>query len=192
MTEREDVEFAKRIAEPLREAERVEPAFEARLLAAVRAATDRGEVAWAHRSLLHRRLGWLTKPRRLMLSPLGALALAAGFAAVVAASTLAIANERAARPFSEHQLVQFAIAAPQAKAVALVGDFNAWNASTIPMTKGAVDGLWMATVPLAAGSYQYAFVLDGATWTADPASALTLEDEFGTPSSLIRIQGGRT
>lgn len=191
MTDHEEMEFAKRIAEPLREAEPVEPAFEARLLAAVRAASDRGDVPRAHSRRRHR-LGWLTAPRRLTLSPLGALALAAGFAAIVAASTLALSNERPAPESSTQQLVQFAIAAPQAKTVALVGDFNAWNASTIPMTKGAIDGLWMVTVPLVAGSYQYAFVIDGETWTSDPAAALTLEDEFGTPSSMVRIQGGRT
>ena len=189
MGERDDMEFARRIAEPLREAEPVEPAFEARLLAAVRAANEQGDVRWARHSGPKRRLGWLTTPRRLAVSPVAALALAAGFAALVAASTLAITNEQPAPRSNRQQLVQFAIAAPQAKTVALVGDFNAWNTSTIPMTKGAVDGLWMVSVPLVAGSYQYAFVIDGITWTADPAAALALEDEFGTPSSMVRIQG---
>jgi 1,4-alpha-glucan branching enzyme len=60
------------------------------------------------------------------------------------------------------------------------------------MTKGAVEGLWMVTLPLDAGSYQYAFVIDGSTWVADPAAPVALEDEFGAPSSIVRIQGGRS
>jgi 1,4-alpha-glucan branching enzyme len=62
----------------------------------------------------------------------------------------------------------------------------------MPMTRGAVEGLWTVTVPLAAGSYQYAFVIDGTTWMSDPAAPIALEDEFGAPSSVVRIGGGRT
>jgi 1,4-alpha-glucan branching enzyme len=132
------------------------------------------------------------------------LALAAGFAAVVAATTLALSGEqRVTAPTTAsagsdvtgkngRQVVHFAIVAPRAGAVTLVGDFNAWDTKTTPMAKGAVDGLWIVTVPLAAGSYQYAFVVDDTTWMADPAAPIALEDEFGTPSSVLTIEGGRT
>jgi hypothetical protein len=196
MTKREDLEFARRIAEPLREPEPVEPAFEARVLSAVRAAADRGDAPWGRAPSSRRPMAWLVAPRRVTVSPLAGLAIAAGFAAVVAATTLTLTTRSVARTAvteeSGRQVVHFAIVAPTASAVTLVGDFNAWNTKTTPMTKGAVEGLWMVTIPLAAGSYEYAFVLDGTTWMADPAAAIALEDEFGTPSSLLTIRSNRT
>ena len=195
MSDQEDLEFARRVAEPLREPERAQPDFEARIAAAVRAATARGETPWARAS--RGPFAWLVAPRRLTMSPLAGLALAAGLGVLVAAATLAVGSKSgvgaaATAIASKDQVVQFAVAAPNAKAVALVGDFNSWDARTTPMTKGAVEGLWMVTVPLASGSYQYAFVVDGTAWVADPAAPIALEDEFGTPSSIVTIRGGRT
>jgi hypothetical protein len=192
MVDRNDEEFARRIAEPLREPEAVEPAFEARLLSAVRAAAERGEAPWVRTRGRRRSLGWLVTPRRVALSPLAGLALAAGFAALVTASTLAITGDRHVSAPADSRLVHFAIVAPAASAVTLVGDFNAWDTSTTPMTKGAIEGLWTVALPLDTGTYQYAFVVDGRTWLADPAAPVALEDEFGAPSSILTIRGGRT
>lgn len=194
MTDREDLEFAKRIAQPLREPEPVEPDFEARLRARVQAAADRGDAVWMPARRTRQRFGWLVAPRRLNVSPLAGLALAAGFAAIVAATTLALSGENRVRiaQQSDRRVVHFAIVAPTANTVTLVGDFNAWDAKTTPMAKGAIDGLWIVTVPLVTGSYQYAFVIDDTTWLADPAAPLALEDEFGTPSSVLTIGGRRT
>jgi hypothetical protein len=199
MSDHEDLEFARRIAEPLREPVRVDPVFAVRIASAVRAAADRRDVPWARVHDSRRAFGWLIAPRRFAVSPLAGMAFAAGFAALVAATTLALNGERgviASMPpvttGSGPEVVQFAIVAPNATSVALVGDFNAWDTTTTPMTKGAVEGLWMVTLPLATGSYQYAFVVDGTTWVADPAAPLAVEDEFGTPSSLLTIRGGRT
>lgn len=195
MTERDDHDFAQRIAEPLREQEHVEANFEARIHTAVRAAAARGEGPWARRRRKARRsLRWLVAPRRFSASPLASLTAAAGFAALVASATLTLSRDDGAvivQP-TPPPGVQFAIVAPTANRVSLVGDFNAWDASSTPMTKGAVEGLWMVTVPLGAGSYQYAFVIDGETWVSDPAAPLALEDEFGAPSSLLTIRSGRT
>jgi hypothetical protein len=197
MSEREDLEFAQRVAEPLRAPERAQPDFEARLASGVHAAVDRGEAPWARGRGVRRSFHWLVAPRRLAVSPLAGLALAAGFAALVVGATLVLTEDRgliapATVATENGQVVQFAIVAPNASTVTLVGDFNAWDTKTTPMRKGAVDGLWTVTVPLAAGNYQYAFVVDGTTWMADPAASVALEDEFGTPSSILTIRGGRT
>lgn len=194
MTDREEMEFAGRIAERLREPEPMEPDFEARLLSRVRAAADRGEAPWIRARGSRRRFRSLVAPRTFAISPLLGLAVAAGFAAIVATTTLALSEARrvdAAAPGTGH-MVHFAIVAPAANTVSLVGDFNAWNAKMTPMTKGAVEGLWIVTMPLPAGSYQYAFVVDDTTWMADPAAPIALEDEFGTPSSLLTIGRSRT
>jgi hypothetical protein len=194
MTDRDDLEFARRIAEPLREPEPVDPDFEARLFSSLRTAADRGDAPWMSVSRSRRRFGWLVRRRELTVSPLAGLAIAAGFATLVALTTLAVRGEDrvAVDRQSDRHVVHFAIAAPTANKVTLVGDFNAWDAKMTPMAKGAIDGLWIVTVPLAAGSYQYAFVIDGTTWMADPAAAIALEDEFGIPSSVLTIRGSRT
>jgi hypothetical protein len=203
MVDREDMEFARRIAEPLRDREVVEPDFEARLLSAVRAAANSQETLRVREQKDHggsrRSFDWFVARRKLEVSPLVGLAAAACFAAVVAVTTLASSVEphmptgvavtaRTVVNDDTRRLVYFAIVAPTARKVTLVGDFNAWDTSTTPMVKGAVEGLWLVTVPLDTGSYQYAFVIDGVRWTADPAAPIALEDEFGTPSSILTIR----
>jgi hypothetical protein len=206
MVDREDMEFARRIAEPLRDREAVEPDFDGRLLSAVRAAANREALRLRDQKYhgtggSHRSFAWLLARRRLEVSPLVGLAAAACFAAVIAVTTLALSVEpRMATRVAvtgetvvnddTRQLVYFAIVAPTASKVTLVGDFNAWDTSTTPMVKGAVEGLWLVTMPLDTGSYQYAFVVDGVTWIADPAAPVALEDEFGTPSSILTIREG--
>jgi hypothetical protein len=151
MTDQDDLEFARRIAEPLREPESVKPDFEARLFSSLRNAADRGDAPWMSASGSRRRVGWLVRRRQFAVSPLTGLAIAAAFAAVVAVTTLALrdANRVAADTHIDRQVVHFAIAAPTANTVTLVGDFNAWDAKTTPMAKGAIDGLWIVTVRLA-------------------------------------------
>jgi hypothetical protein len=49
----------------------------------------------------------------------------------------------------------------------------------------------VVTVSLAPGKYQYAFVLDGQAWLADPAAPISVEDDLGTPSSLLTVADRR-
>ena len=48
----------------------------------------------------------------------------------------------------------FTYADPGAKAVAVAGEFNRWNANANPMQKDAT-GIWTTTIPLKPGKYQY-------------------------------------
>lgn len=80
--------------------------------------------------------------------------------------------------------VRFTMAAPQAVDVALIGDFNDWDARANPLRRQA--GEWSVTLRLPPGRYRYAFVLDGRRWVADPGTPQA-EDEFGTPTSAITI-----
>ena len=152
-----------------------------------------------------------TARRPFAISPLAGLAAAAGFVVIVAGATLAmssgdgspativaeVSNSTPAKGSNTTRatvgdLVRFVIAAPEAGTVTVVGDFNGWNAEATPLRATSNDGVWTVALPLAAGSYQYAFVIDGTAWVADPAAPLALEDEFGVSSSLMIVQGGRT
>lgn len=71
--------------------------------------------------------------------------------------------------------VEFAVWLPGAACVQLVGDWNDWGGlaasegvldpSAGPMQEE--DGWWTAAVELPRGRYRYAFVADGAEWSAD-------------------------
>lgn len=81
--------------------------------------------------------------------------------------------------------VQFVLVAPEARSVALVGDFNAWTPDASLLTPGE-GGVWSIVVPLTQGTFAYSFIVDGAEWRADPRATLTTDD-FGRPSSLLYV-----
>ena len=58
-------------------------------------------------------------------------------------------------------------AAPDAKAVFLVGEFNNWDTKATPMKK-LKDGSFTVTIDLESGrEYQYRYLIDGITWEND-------------------------
>ncbi|MEZ4358809.1 MAG: glycogen-binding domain-containing protein [Kofleriaceae bacterium] len=62
----------------------------------------------------------------------------------------------------------------------LAGTMNGWNPSNRDylLKDEDGDGIYSITLPLAAGTYQYKFVIDG-TWTKDPFSPMAEGDGFG-------------
>jgi hypothetical protein len=86
------------------------------------------------------------------------------------------------------QETYFVVPALDKESVAVVGDFNAWEA--MPLTDDNSDGIWTVAIPLPPGRYEYAFIIDGQWWGQDP-----LADEyvrtFGQYSSVRYVgQGG--
>ena len=66
------------------------------------------------------------------------------------------------------------------KQIFLAGNFNDWNPSNdkFLMKDDDGDGTYSITVPLAPGTYQYKYVIDG-QWTKDPYSPSDAPDGFG-------------
>ena len=83
--------------------------------------------------------------------------------------------------------VTFTVHAEKGKAVYLAGEFNEWNPTAKKMAYQAKGGLYAATVKLAAGSYQYTFVIDG-TWCADPENVNAVPNDQGTFNSVITVK----
>lgn len=109
----------------------------------------------------------------------------AGWCAALAAGLLlAIRLWPAGAPAPARHAVRFAVAAPAAGRVALIGDFNDWDQSRHLLHRQA--GEWSVTLELKPGRYRYAFVLDDSRWVADPGTPAA-EDEFGTPTSAITV-----
>jgi hypothetical protein len=183
-----------RVAQVLRELPPVDPAARARLSEALRRARETPQTGTHIGPVTPRTLRWWW--------PLG-LAAAAGFAgfavrgwisapeaAPVAAVPLpTLVQPVAARAPYGGRVVQFTLVAPGASSVAVVGDFNAWNAMQTPMRRVSGGDVWVATMQLPPGQHTYAFVLDGREWRADPQAPRAAEDEFGTPKSIVLIGG---
>jgi transcriptional regulator with XRE-family HTH domain len=81
--------------------------------------------------------------------------------------------------------IGFELMAPDAKAVFLTGDFNAWDSKSNPMQRNK-KGLWKTTLTLKPGKYQYKFVVDD-EWRIDPANINTLRNDLGTLNSVSEV-----
>ncbi|MGO9608020.1 MAG: glycogen-binding domain-containing protein [Verrucomicrobiia bacterium] len=73
----------------------------------------------------------------------------------------------------------------RAKSVSVAGDFNQWSATANTMQKDP-SGVWIASIPLKPGKYQYKFVVDG-NWKQDPLNPDAADDTFGGKNSVKTI-----
>ena len=189
----EDVAFAERIAASLRAPERVNPSFETRLMDKVRI-----EGAQLYPVLGSSDTSWWKRERVVRLSPLVGMALAAGIAGIIAVSSVVIGSrigapidkvaqsvQPAATPDTV-QLMRFVFVDSRASTVELVGDFNAWTRGSTTLKLSGAPGVWAVSVALTPGRHEYAFIVNGTRWVADPLAVKT-SDDFGTESSVIRV-----
>jgi hypothetical protein len=187
-----DAEFAERIAAPLRVPEHVHPSFEKRLMQKVRA---EGSALYPHAANPSR--PWWRTEREFRIAPLTGLALAAGIAGIIAVSGIAIgsrisrvspatASVGATTVRDTVQVVRFVFVDAGAKQVELVGDFNEWAKGATQLSHSGAPGVWTVSVPLSPGRHEYAFIINGSRWVADPFAPKS-SDDFGTESSVIRV-----
>jgi hypothetical protein len=136
---------------------------------------------------------WLWSPRQMTLSIRPAYALAAALLIAVVSGTYSVLRttgqprgvEVATRAATETEvLVRFQLAAPHAQNVKLAGDFSNWSPA-YSMQRSA-PGVWTIVVPLAPGVHEYAFIVDGQKWVADPAAPPT-PDGFGGTNSRVAV-----
>lgn len=170
------------------------PALDARVMAAVRQHA---------KSPVRRLWRWLVDPRevelRVRVRPWavwgGALAAAASLVLLLASPpALVPSNSVAAHGASQNVVfVRFVLYAPGAKRVTVAGTFNQWDQNAAPLIAAGTDGVWMTTLALPVGQHQYAFVVDGQRWVADPA-APAMDDGFGRRNSVVSVtnRGART
>ena len=79
----------------------------------------------------------------------------------------------------------FRLHAPGAGRVSVAGSFNGWDAQADPMTRTA-GGWWETAIPLAAGSHQYIYVVDGQATIPPEAEAVT-DDGFGGENGVLHV-----
>jgi hypothetical protein len=123
---------------------------------------------------------WMAMAAAMLIFAVGIIAGRASRATVGSSPASAAATPTAA--------VRFVYVAPNAQSVALVGDFNQWNPSAVPL-KRLADGTWITDLPLSPGRYAYAFLVDGKL-VADPAAPrATSSDDFGFANSVLMVRG---
>jgi hypothetical protein len=156
------------------------PQLEQRVMAAVRqrAAAPRRS-AWR----------WLWTPREVRLRVRPWLL---GPALAALASIWFLSGRTPAPPAADasNALVRFVFYAPDARVVAVAGSFNDWSPSAAPLAR-VENGAWTVTLTLPLGQHQYAFVVDGQRWVADPA-APAVDDGFGRRNSIVAVNSQGT
>lgn len=177
MTERMDTEeFAARVAAPLKEQVSLGAGFDARVMQAVRESAR----------------PWWQRRWSFAVTPLGGFALAAAFGGLMVLAGVGLGRGLTPTPAVVAQVpdtvhvVRFIFSDVEARSVSLAGDFNGWSRTATPLEEAEGTGRWVVEIPLAPGRHEYAFIVDGERWVADPF-AVVQRDEFGQESSIVRV-----
>ncbi len=83
--------------------------------------------------------------------------------------------------------MRFALLAPEAKQVALVGSFNGWAEEATQMKMNDGIGLWSVDVPLAEGEYTFMYLVDGTRWVTPPLAEDFVTDGFGQTNGVLIV-----
>lgn len=191
----DDTAFLESVARPLRSPKFLAGSFEARLMEGIRregspihpVVATPPETSW-----------WSTE-HVVRLTPLTGLVLAAGLAGIIAVSSLVggarnstrsdvarTASIPGAGKSDTVHVVRFVFVDPAASTVEIVGDFNAWTKGVTSLERGPAPGVWTASVALPAGRHEYAFIINGSRWVADPLAPKS-SDDFGVESAVIHV-----
>jgi len=215
MVERNELDpFIASIANELKRPVRVDPAFDGRVMAALEPSVIPmplgGERSGRER---FRSRPWLLRPHTFSLTPLAGLVAAAALTgiavlgiwrvrnpadavtvgpALAPALPLIPASNVAGTQVTPTMIsVPFMLRLPSAHSVALVGEFNGWDASKTPLIKiSEKDDVWAASVMLPPGRFEYQFVVDGQHRMVDPAAPQTARSDFGDANSVVTVNLG--
>jgi len=81
--------------------------------------------------------------------------------------------------------VEFSFYAPEATEVYVAGEFNRWEARSLPMDKDE-NGVWKAKVKLLPGRHEYKLFADSA-WIEDIPGAESVPNPFGTSNFVMSV-----
>jgi 1,4-alpha-glucan branching enzyme len=87
---------------------------------------------------------------------------------------------------TKERKVEFSFYAPHAKEVFLAGEFNNWNAHSLPMKQNK-PGMWQLKITLSPGRYEYKMCVDG-YWVHDVPGAELVANPFGTHNCVIYVE----
>ena len=181
-----DVEIERWLSDALRRNVTRDPHATARIMRRVRAEVTSGprpRTPWRRFDVRHSIIG---------------LALAAGIGSITTVSTLgpradargrstsAVIGDSVASTLRDTlRLVRLLFDDAGARRVAVVGDFNRWDASTTALVRDEGTHRWSATLALRDGVHRYAFVVDGVRTI--PLSVEPHQADDGLVYSLLHV-----
>jgi len=181
------------ITRPLKEPVRLDDSFEVRVMSAVHSAALANIDAEHTIERKREESRWWNRPITIRFSAITGLAMAASLFGIIFLGATMLSRRAptvvAAKP-ADVQNVHFILVNGSAKQVFLVGDFNGWAKKQTPLVRAANKNAWTVSVPLTQGRHEYAFIVadeNGDHWVADPLTPV-VEDEFGTESSIVRVE----
>jgi hypothetical protein len=127
-------------------------------------------------------LGWIWTPRAIRLRPVYGM-LAVAVVGLFLVFPKFNSNRDADHPNGK-VFVQFRLAASKASEVRLAGSFTGWKPAY--RLQQVSSGVWSVVIPLEPGVHDYAFVVDGGQWIADP-TAPAVDDGFGGVNSRLSV-----
>lgn len=97
-------------------------------------------------------------------------------------------NERSVQQetVKNRKTMEFSFQAPEAKEVFVAGEFNQWDAQSMPMKKGK-NGNWKIKTSLPPGRYEYKFFVDN-QWVEDLPGTELVPNPFGTQNCVLRVE----
>ena len=84
------------------------------------------------------------------------------------------------------RLVRLMLTDPEARRVAVVGDFNGWRSDATPLMREPGTPRWSVTLALRDGQHRYAFVVDGTRRVPEPSAQRRGMDD-GRVYSLLNV-----
>jgi len=117
--------------------------------------------------------------------PIAALGLAACAAIVLVLLSRSPEVPKDSLPAPDFVTHRFELAAPEARTVCLVGDFNNWKVCEAPLVKDEATGHWTVQVEIPRGRHEYMFVVDDRSWVTDPGAPVRVDDGFGNLNGVV-------
>jgi hypothetical protein len=134
---------------------------------------------------------WAPRPLTIRLRPayaMGALGIVSGLVLLAPSATSPVPRQgllaNATEAAAPQVYVQFRLEDHGASQVALAGSFTGWRPEY--ELRQTAPGTWSILLPLRPGIHDYAFIVDGTEWVADP-HALQIDDGFGGVNSRIAL-----
>ncbi|MEM9553040.1 MAG: isoamylase early set domain-containing protein [Acidobacteriota bacterium] len=83
--------------------------------------------------------------------------------------------------------VTFKVPEAEAERIAVLGEFNAWDAGSHPLVRRK-DGSFSTTISLEAGrEYRFRYLVDGDEWRNDDAADALVPNRFGTQDCVLAL-----
>ena len=101
-------------------------------------------------------------------------------------ATTSVMKASLPEPDDKPVMVRLVMLEPQARSVAVAGDFNGWQPQETPLQR-TEDGAWTVTLQVKPGRYHYMFVIDGQEWITDPFAGEYSSDGFGAKNAVLDV-----